>query len=335
MLVAGLLIVAGCSSDDTAGSTVVTTGVTVATTPATPQTTSPPTTPPQTTSPPSTTPPQTSAPESPATTEPDEAATTVALVVGDFGVGTPSEYQVAAAMRRAAEERSASVLITTGDNFYSEDAEAIWLEPFGWVDELGLTVYASWGNHDIETPAREALVTDLLAPPGHWYEARVGQANLVVLDANRPGDGGQKAWMTNQLQRYALQQTIVVFHQPAHSCSQHGSTEDVIESWQYQFERSGVDIVLSGHDHTYQRIFQGNVTYLVTGGGGADLYEVGDCPPGTSEPVVFNDTDHHFAVLEISKGLIAVEVLAADGSSIDEFTVANRAPRSSRPEGVR
>lgn len=282
-------------------------------------------------------PPTTTTTQATTTTTVPEAATEplVALVVGDFGVGNPNEYAVAETMRDVAEGRSARVLITTGDNFYSDDVASIWQEPYGWVEEMGLTVYAAWGNHDLETTARQALVEEVLAPEGRWYATRLGSANLLVLDANRASDGGQAAYARNQLQRFINQQMIVAFHQPAHSCSQHGSTPDVIEAWQHLFERFGVDLVLSGHDHNYQRIFQGNVTYLVTGGGGAPLYEIGACPPGTSAPLVANDTDYHFLVLTIAPGTITVEAIAADGSTIDEFSVANRPPRSTRPEGVR
>lgn len=93
-------------------------------------------------------------------------------------------------------------------------------------------------------------------------------------------------------------------------------------------------MVLSGHDHNYQRIFQRNMTYIVTGGGGRDLYPVGACPPGTTEPLVANDTDHHFLVLTIKPGSIGVEAIAADGTLIDSFTVANKPLRSSIPAGV-
>jgi hypothetical protein len=39
------------------------------------------------------------------------------------------------------------------------------------------------------------------------------------------------------------------------------------------FDKYGVDVAFAGHDHNYQRNEVGSVTYLVTGGGGAPLYD--------------------------------------------------------------
>ena len=333
VLEAGLvlvLVVSACSQADEPEEALETTSSTsAATTTSTELTT---TTEAVTTTAAQTTTTSTPADSSPPTTVPAE---TVAMVVGDFGTGTDSQFAVADEMERTASDREATALITTGDNFYVDDIVAAWDEPYGWVAEQGLAIYASWGNHDIESPERIELVEEALAPPGRWYAARLGSANLIVLDANRPTDGGQRVFLRKQLERFARQPVIVAFHQPAHSCSRHGSTTDVIESWQFLFERSGVDLVLSGHDHNYQRIFQGGVTYLVTGGGGRNLYEVAECPPGTMEPLVANDRDHHFLVLTIKTGTIEVEAISANGDLIDEFSVANTPPRQTGPTNVR
>jgi len=83
------------------------------------------------------------------------------------------------------------------------------------------------------------------------------------------------------LARSAARWKVAVFHQPAYSCGTHGSSPEVQREWVRLFQRSGVDLVLNGHDHDYQRFAPiGGVTYVVTGGG-AELYEVGDCPAGT------------------------------------------------------
>ena len=89
------------------------------------------------------------------TTAPTTTTTTtvVAPVVGDFGDGSPQQLAVANAMRSIAEEREVSAIITTGDNLYGTDATA-WTEPFGWVDEQGIPVWVSSGNHDIQSGPR-------------------------------------------------------------------------------------------------------------------------------------------------------------------------------------
>jgi hypothetical protein len=245
----------------------------------------------------------------------------VALVVGDFGTGSSAEAEVAVAMEATAETEKAGWLITTGDNFYSNDAKAIWSEPFGWVDGDGIRVVAALGNHDVETSARRDLVEENLGLERPWYRMEIGSAVLLVLDGNRPRDRQQLNWLAGQLDRLGDRLVIVSFHQPALSCSRHGSTAPVGEQWMPRFEADGVDLVLNGHDHNYQRHLRGGVTYVVTGGGGAGLYQVGECPAGTDPPLAFDDTHHHFLVMWILPGSVTVEARATDGAVLDRFVV--------------
>ena len=266
----------------------------------------------------SSSPPVTSTQPSPTTTLPEEA---VALVVGDFGNGSSAEYGVAERMRSVAVERGARALLTTGDNFYTDDVERIWNRPFGWVEDLGMEVWAAWGNHDIQSASRREAVLEILDPPAHWYRTALGDARLLFLDANQARDPQQARWLFSQLAVSRDEPVVVLFHQPAFSCSFHGSTPAVVEDWVPLFGSFGVDLVLNGHDHNYQRFDEGGTTYVVTGGGGGGLYEVDDCPRGTEPPLVWNDSEHHFLVLTSSAGTMTVEAVAEDGSILDSFEV--------------
>ena len=264
----------------------------------------------------------------PATTTTTAAPTTTttttvtALVVGDFGDGSPQQLAVANAMRSIAEEREVSAIITTGDNLYVTDARA-WTEPFGWVDAQGIPVWVSWGNHDIQSGPRRRLVETLFDPPGRWYAKRLGGSTLVVfLDANQPGNAEQLGWLEETLGDHGRAGAVIaVFHQPAFSCSLHGSSRSVQQAWVPMFERFGVDLVLSGHDHNYQRFEVGVTTYIVSGGGGGVLYRVTSCPGGTDQPSVFVDQDRHFVHLVISDASISVRAISSDGELLDEIAL--------------
>lgn len=242
-------------------------------------------------------------------------------MVGDFGTGGSHEADVAEAMEEAATDGAANWLVTTGDNFYVDDVESAWSGPFGWVADTGIDVLAALGNHDVETANRRELVTEELGIENDWYRTEVGDAVVLVLSGNRVGDEAQLEWLQANLERAEDEMVVAVFHQPAFSCSAHGSTPAVVDRWVPLFEKHDVDLVLNGHDHNYQRHERSGVTYVVTGGGGAGLYAIEDCPEGTDPPLVANDTDHHFLVMSIGTQSLDVEARSVEGVVLDSFTI--------------
>ena len=245
-------------------------------------------------------------------------------VIGDFGTGEHSEQAVARAIRER--RRSLDALLTTGDNVYdsgdpSDFAEA-WAQPYGWVEGTGLNVIASLGNHDVQTDDGRPVM-ELLGMPRPWYLEIVGDADIFVLDTNRLAEADQTRWLRRALAGSRGAWKIVVFHEPAYSCSRHDGSDVVQERWVPLFEAAGIDLVVNGHDHNYQRFAeQRGVTYVVTGGGGsATLYGLDECPEDYPERVVGNDQVHHFLVIEGSARRLRTRAIAADGRVIDDFTI--------------
>jgi hypothetical protein len=144
---------------------------------------------------------------------------------------------------------------------------------------------------------------------------------LLFLDANRP-DSAQAAWLTARLARPGPRFRVVVFHQPAWSCSSHGSTPEVDRWWVPVLERYRVALVLNGHDHNYQRfVSAGGVAYVVTGGGGRNLYPVdAHCPAGTPRRVA-GVAQYHFTAVEIRGRSLTLRAVAADGHVLDQAVI--------------
>jgi hypothetical protein len=113
-----------------------------------------------------------------------------------------------------------------------------------------------------------------------------------------------------------------VFHQPAYSCGKHESTPEVQEELLPVIEGRGVDLVVNAHDHNYQRFpsIRG-VTYVVSGGGAAPLYEVEDCPAGTPDPVAWNDDVHQFLYLSATPAQIKGQAVSVHSGVLDSFSV--------------
>ncbi|MGH2831100.1 MAG: metallophosphoesterase family protein [Actinomycetota bacterium] len=264
-----------------------------------------------------------------------DARSASVVVLGDFGVGGSSERRVALAIRDRAASRRLDAVVTTGDNVYPSghpDAfQNAWERPYGWLDRAGIPVVASLGNHDVRTAAG-APVMRLFRMPDRWYTRTIGPVEFIVLDSTRPSDREQLGFIERTTRTSTARWQVAIFHHPAHSCGSHGSTDYIRRRWTPLFRRGGVDLVLSGHDHSYQRFEPiGGVTYAVTGGGGAALTRVGRCPAGTPSPAA-SFSDLHYLALDVTPGEMRITAIrASDGLAADQATVPRLTPATPGP----
>jgi acid phosphatase len=249
------------------------------------------------------------------------------VVIGDFGTGEADQYEVAGAIRTWAATHPVDALVTTGDNIYEtghpDRFRATWHRPYGWLDTRGIDVLSALGNHDART-AGGLPVMRLLGMPGPWYAARVGDVEFVVLDSNHPDEPEQRSFLEGTLRRSEAAWQVVVVHHPPFSCgTEHGSSHDVRNLVPAM---RGANLVLSGHDHTYQRFAPvRGATFVVSGGGGAPLDPLGPCPEGTPRPAsAFADVHHFLYVRSTGEGLV-VRAIRVPGSTVgDSFRVPGR-----------
>lgn len=255
-----------------------------------------------------------SVPPSPTTTVPDPWAV---VVVGDFGTGTPAETEVAVAMSAwVAAHPETRALVTTGDNFYVSDVVAAWEQPFGWVAEVGLPVWAVPGNHDLETPGQWLASAEAFGAFPRWRTQEVAGVTFVLLDSNQVGSEEQQAWLERTATALAGRPWIAVFHHPMKSCSLHGSLPAVVDRWAALLEPAR--LILNGHDHNYQRFEIESGWAVVSGGGGHRLYDVAPCPQGTAEPVAMA-VAWHFVAIAGRGDRAVVTAYDVSGGVIDSF----------------
>ncbi|MDQ3825767.1 MAG: metallophosphoesterase [Actinomycetota bacterium] len=270
----------------------------------------------------------------PVTTSPTEA--TRLAVIGDFGTRDAGEKAIALAINTKDVMVELDGVVTLGDNVYPSGApkyfDRAWTEPYGWLARTGVPVFASLGEHDDNSgPAATKELMSLLHMPGRWYAKRVGNVQLIVLDANDVGNEEQTRFLTKTLaapRPTHARWRVVAFHQPAYSCSRHGSTPGVQRRWVPLFERGGVDLVLNGHDHVYQRFAPiHGVTYVVSGAAGSSLYEMHACPAGTPKPAVAAVTSH-YVTLDATADRMLVEAISPTGALIDSVVLKPRRPEA-------
>ena len=205
------------------------------------------------------------------------------IAIGDFGVGGDVQPQFGAAVRRFEARNPADLLVTLGDNDYTENPDAFhanWVESFGWTAAAGVRVAGVIGNHDVVVDGGR-YEFDELGMPGRYYRRAVGPVELYFLDTTRV-DPGQTAWLRRSLARSRARWRIAVGHHPAYACGRYTSHAGVVARWVPLFERYRVRLFLSGHDHNYQRFApKRGVRYVIHGGANPhNLYPLARCPAG-------------------------------------------------------
>ncbi len=191
-------------------------------------------------------------------------------IVGDIGSSDVNSARTAVTIDKLASQRPFDGLILLGDNVYPSGDPAMLDEvlfgPYGPVLETGAELLAVLGNHDsLEGNAVPQL--EALGMPDRWYSREVEDVLFIGLDSMLASSPGQAEWLEETLAASGAKWKIAAMHHPPYSAGIHGSEEPVRAAFAPLFEKYGVQLVLSGHDHDYQRSFEQNgVTYVVSGG---------------------------------------------------------------------
>ncbi|MFC5994867.1 metallophosphoesterase family protein [Pseudonocardia hispaniensis] len=244
-------------------------------------------------------------------------------VAGDVGTGGAAARATGAAMDRLEESGEFDAVLLLGDNIYPDgDVAAVQsavFEPFGPVLDGGTDLLAVLGNHDVRTDDGEPQLA-ALGMPDRWYHVRIGPVELIMLDSTRVEDPEQLAWLERTLAAAAadgVRWTVVAQHHPPRSAGRHGSHQPSRRLLVPLFERFGVDLVLAGHDHDYQRsIPQDGIVYVVSGGA-ATLRPTGREPFTAASASVY-----HFVELAAFDDRLELRAVDQQGRVFDRWTTA-------------
>ena len=227
-----------------------------------------------------------------AATTPPVAAVTVGAV-GDLAQCTGTPPLAPASSRVAAVATALGVgtpLLLLGDlAYYSGTAEefAQCFDPI-WGGALKAASYPVPGNHEYVTASAAPYFAYYGARAGNpatgYYSVEMGAWHVIALNSNVPMNAGsaQQTWLRNDLLANASKRCkLAYWHHPRFSSSDgHGNDPLSAEIWNtlYDFK---VDLVLNGHDHTYERFAPQTPTQqadahgmraFVIGTGGAGAY---------------------------------------------------------------
>jgi hypothetical protein len=201
-------------------------------------------------------------------------------------------------------------VFTVGDNVY----------PDGTLTQFNNCYAPTWGrhksrtkpvpgNHDYHTSGASGYFNYFGAAAGDpskgYYSYNLGAWHIIALNSEISQSTGsaQERWLRADLAANPKTCTLAYWHKPRFSSGQHGNIAASQPLWQALYDY-GADVVLNGHDHTYERFAPQNpngqadsrgIREFVVGTGGAGLYSFTSNQPNSQ---VRNNTT--FGVLKLT-----------------------------------
>ena len=255
----------------------------------------------------------------------DEKSSFVFAAYGD----TRSNQQAHVGVLRQIEKNKPRFLLQTGD-LVARNTVANWDKYFEDLCDsttVGETipVFSCPGNHDSGQMYYDVLMLPHNNPQQtmEYYSFDYGSVHFISVNSeiDYKIESPQYRWLVQDLEsptRKAATFTIAFWHRPPYSSSNHGSDMSVREVLGTLMESYGVDLVFNGHDHCYERTKPINgVTYVVTGGGGAPLYDFKENANWTA----YKEKAYHFCVVAIEGKVLRMSMTRDDGSVQDSFVI--------------
>jgi len=253
-------------------------------------------------------------------------------VIGDFGSDSQPEADVASLLK----SWTPYFVVTVGDNNYPNGAAATidqnigkyyyqFISPYTGQYGIGSTtnlLFPVMGNHDWDSSKGKPYLT-YFALPGNerYYDIAIGPVRVFALDSDeREPDGAtadskQGQWLRATMSASRSCWDIVVAHHSPYSSGQHQGSSPWM---QWPFRAWGADLVLSGHDHLYERLLVGGLPYIVNGLGGESLHPFGTTVAGSQ---VRYNADYGALLVDANKSQLLLRFYSRAGHLIDAYTL--------------
>ena len=245
-------------------------------------------------------------------------------VIGDTGSGSSAQRQVGDMMSQYRAAFPFEFVLMMGDNMYGGEAPADFAkkfaEPYKALLDNKVKFYASLGNHD---QSLQVNYTNFNMNGKEYYRFKKGNVAFYALNSNYM-DKKQVEWLQSELAKDTSEWKVCFFHHPPYSSAKsHGSDSQLREVVEPIFLKYGVNVVLTGHDHVYERIKpQKGIYYFVSGAGGKlRSGDVKDTSPITEKSY---DRDLHFMLFEVAGDQMYFQAISRTGETIDSGVIARK-----------
>jgi hypothetical protein len=250
-------------------------------------------------------------------------------VIGDSGTGDANQYRLAARLVAFRHAFPFELVLMLGDNTYggesARDFQQRFERPYKPLLDAGVKFYAALGNHD--TP-NQRMYKPFNMDGRRFYTFRPKSGvRFFALDSNYMSKE-QLTWLDRELGSSGSEWKIVFFHHPLYSSGgRHGSDYALRDQLEPLFLKHGVNVVLSGHDHFYERIKPQNGIYYFVSGGSAKLRR-GDIEKSELTAKGF-DQGYHFMAIEIAGDEFHFQVVSDQGRTVDSGVIKRQVADSS------
>lgn len=277
------------------------------------------------------------------------------VVYGDSRSGHSVHAQVVSSI--VAEDPD--LVLCTGDVVERGSEEGDWERYFAVVRPLSerYPVYMAAGNHEyVRRPLGAQRLFEVFArqfveqPPAPftafeggaaatrgeakggrgYYALDIAGVHLVALDSNQTKNPEQLRWLQDDLARAQAQRPraiLVWMHDGPYSMGWHGDNASLVRDYVPVLERYQVSVLFSGHDHNYERGRRGQLNYVVTGGGGAELRPLRCGVPGKKKckyiPAAFFN-EHHYVTVDVLPRALRLCAKRPDGSPLEPCQILKR-----------
>jgi hypothetical protein len=256
--------------------------------------------------------------------KPDSDAPLTFLVYGDDRTDVAAHSAVVHAM----EQVPSDFLVNTGDLVEEGGNDDDWQSFFDVEAALlrNRPLLSAIGNHDIHHDPSGSRFLRYFAfpaaggmPPRLYGTVRLSNVRLFFLNSQHAWESGdERQWLERELGRTdgeaGVVWRIVVVHDGPWSAGPHGPSERLAGAHVPELlAQHKVDLLFSGHDHTYQRGDAGSIKYVVSGGAGAPLYGITRDLSTTRKAA----SAYHFVEVRTNAEQVRVVARRPDGSELD------------------
>ena len=245
-------------------------------------------------------------------------------VIGDTGSGSSKQRDVGEMMVQYRTVFPFEFVLMMGDNLYGgeapKDFEKKFSEPYKVLLDNKVKFYATLGNHDLPL---QVNYENFNMNGKEYYRFKKGNVAFYSLNSNYM-DAKQVKWLEDELAKDTSDWKICFFHHPPYSSAKkHGSDDQLREAVEPIFVKYGVNVVLTGHDHVYERIKpQKGIYYFVSGAGGQ--LRTGDIKSSSPLTEKSYDRDMHFMLFEVAGDQMYFQAISRTGETIDTGVIARR-----------
>jgi predicted phosphodiesterase len=210
--------------------------------------------------------------------------------------------------------------VMLGDNIYGREAPGEYVKrfelPYKVLLDQGVEFFAALGNHD---SPNQRFYKRFNMDGKRYYSFSRGPVQFFVMDSTYV-DRAQLDWLDRELDGSRARWKIAYAHHPLYSSGgRHGSEVDLRVLVEPLFIKSGVDVVLAGHEHFYERINPQHGIYYFTSGAAGKLRK-GDIRRGALTAAGY-DQDLSFMLMDIDNDRLHFQVIARSGTTVDSGVI--------------